>query len=451
VRAAYLDPPYNTRSAFEHYDDNLEHAQWLAMIYPRLVLLRDLLAEDGSIWVSIDDNEGHYLKVIMDEVFGRRNFIATFVWERDAGGRGDASVSVSHDFVLAYAKRRELWDASRNLLERTAVQSGRFRNPDNDPRGPWRQGDDGTAKSGTDKQRFPITLPSGRTVTPKQGRYWAFSQETFEKARAEGRAYFGKNGDRLPIIKRYADKVREGVAPRTWLTAADVGTNQSAKRDHLRKLLSNLTSFDTPKPEGLIARFIHIASNPGDLVLDSFLGSGTTAAVAHKMGRRWIGIEMGEHAVTHCKPRLDKVIAGEQGGISEAVGWSGGGGYRFYRLGEPVFDANGSIADDIRFPTLAAHVWFSETGTPYAGNGSSPLLGVHEGTAYALLYNGILGDRSVSGGNVLTSALLDRLRGDANGWSGPMVIYGEASRLGAARLKDEAVTFKQTPYDVRAR
>jgi adenine-specific DNA-methyltransferase len=421
------------------------------MIYPRLVLLRDLLAEDGSIWVSIDDNEGHYLKVIMDEVFGRRNFIATFVWERDAGGRGDASVSVSHDFVLAYAKRRELWDASRNLLERTAVQSGRFRNPDNDPRGPWRQGDDGTAKSGTDKQRFPITLPSGRTVTPKQGRYWAFSQETFEKARAEGRAYFGKNGDRLPIIKRYADKVREGVAPRTWLTAADVGTNQSAKRDHLRKLLSNLTSFDTPKPEGLIARFIHIASNPGDLVLDSFLGSGTTAAVAHKMGRRWIGIEMGEHAVTHCKPRLDKVIAGEQGGISEAVGWSGGGGYRFYRLGEPVFDANGSIADDIRFPTLAAHVWFSETGTPYAGNGSSPLLGVHEGTAYALLYNGILGDRSVSGGNVLTSALLDRLRGDANGWSGPMVIYGEASRLGAARLKDEAVTFKQTPYDVRAR
>jgi adenine-specific DNA-methyltransferase len=451
VRAAYLDPPYNTRSAFEHYDDNLEHAQWLAMIYPRLVLLRDLLAEDGSIWVSIDDNEGHYLKVIMDEVFGRRNFIATFVWERDAGGRGDASVSVSHDFVLAYAKRRELWDASRNLLERTAVQSGRFRNPDNDPRGPWRQGDDGTAKSGTDKQRFPITLPSGRTVTPKQGRYWAFSQETFEKARAEGRAYFGKNGDRLPIIKRYADKVREGVAPRTWLTAADVGTNQSAKRDHLRKLLSNLTSFDTPKPEGLIARFIHIASNPGDLVLDSVLGSGTTAAVAHKMGRRWIGIEMGEHAVTHCKPRLDKVIAGEQGGISEAVGWSGGGGYRFYRLGEPVFDANGSIADDIRFPTLAAHVWFSETGTPYAGNGSSPLLGVHEGTAYALLYNGILGDRSVSGGNVLTSALLDRLRGDANGWSGPMVIYGEASRLGAARLKDEAVTFKQTPYDVRAR
>lgn len=451
VKCIYIDPPYNTRSAFEHYDDNLEHSQWLAMIYPRLVLLRDLLAEDGSLWVSIDDNEGHYLKVAMDEVFGRRNFVATFVWERDAGGRGDASVSVSHDFVLAYAKRRELWDLSRNLLERTAVQSGRFRNPDNDPRGPWRQGDDGTAKSGTEKQRFPITLPSGRLVTPKQGRYWAFSQETFDQARREGRVYFGKNRDRLPIIKRYLDKVREGVAPRTWLPATDVGTNQSAKRDHLRKLLPNLTSFDTPKPEGLIARFIHVASNPGDLVLDSFLGSGTTAAVAHKMGRRWIGIEMGDHAVTHCKPRLDKVIEGEQGGVSEAVGWSGGGGYRFYRLGDAVFDADGRIAEGIRFPTLAAHIWFSETNTPYTGDGAKPVLGVHEGTAYALLYNGILGDRSVNGGNVLTVALLGRLRAEVDGWRGPMVIYGEASRLGAARLKDEGVTFKQTPYDVRAR
>ena len=327
VKCIYIDPPYNTRSAFEHYDDNLEHSQWLAMIWPRLVLLRELLAEDGSIWVSIDDNEGHYLKVIMDEVFGRKNFVATFVWERDAGGRGDASVSVSHDYIHCYARRRDVWDRTRNLLERTEVQAGRFKNPDNDPRGPWRQGDDGTAKSGTEKQRFPITLPSGRVVTPKEGRYWAFSQQTFEQARAEGRAYFGRKGDSLPLIKRYADKVREGVAPRTWLTASDVGTNQSAKRDHLKKLLANLTTFDTPKPETLLERFIHISSDPGDLVLDSFLGSGTTAAVAHKMGRRWIGIEMGDHALSHCVRRLRKVIDGEQGGISEAVGWQGGGGF----------------------------------------------------------------------------------------------------------------------------
>lgn len=490
VKCIYIDPPYNTRSAFEHYDDNLEHSQWLAMIWPRLELLRELLAEDGSIWVSIDDNEGHYLKVVMDEVFGRRNFVASFVWERDAGGRGDASVSVSHDFILAYARNRTIWDKARNLLERTEVQAGRFRNPDDDPRGPWRQGDDGTAKSGTEKQRFPIVLPSGRTVTPKQGRYWAFSRETFEKARAEGRTYFGRKGDSLPIIKRYASVVREGVAPRTWLTAGDVGTNQSAKRDHLRKLLPNLDSFDTPKPETLLERFIHIATNPGDLVLDSFLGSGTTAAVAHKMGRRWIGIEMGEHAVTHCAPRLNKVIEGEQGGISQAVGWQGGGGFSFYRLGEEVFDAEGRLKAGIAFATLAAHVWFSETGVALAtamltsargdrphpnpspngeglsgsdgpvpptlspegeGLGRSPFLGVHDGRGYVLLYNGVLGDKRPQGGNVLTNATLAIIREAAGDFGGPMTVYGEASRLSDARLRAEAITFKQTPYDVKAR
>ncbi|AWW74440.1 site-specific DNA-methyltransferase [Erythrobacter sp. KY5] len=451
VKCIYIDPPYNTRSAFEHYDDNLEHSRWLAMMWPRLEMLRELLAEDGSIWVSIDDNEGHYLKVIMDEVFGRENFVASFVWERDAGGRGDAAVSVSHDYIHCFALNREIWDKKRNLLPRTETQSGRFKNPDNDPRGPWRQGDDGTAKSGTEKQRFPITLPSGRVVRPKQGRYWAFSKETFEKARKEGRAYFGKDGNRLPLIKRYLDKVRDGVAPRTWLTADDVGTNQSAKRDHLRKLLPNLDSFDTPKPEGLMERFIHVATNPGDVVLDSFLGSGTTAAVAHKMGRRWIGVEMGDHAHTHCVPRLKKVIEGEQGGISEAVEWKGGGGFAFYRLGGEVFAPDGTIAPGIKFAPLAAHIWFAETGTPMDGHATTPFLGAHDGTGIALLYNGILGDKSVAGGNVLTRTTLGIIREAAGDFGGQLIVYGEASRIGPDALKREGITFKQTPYDVKAR
>lgn len=254
----------------------------------------------------------------------------------------------------------------------------------------------------------------------------------------------------MPVIKRYLTDVQQGIVPRTWWTAEEAGTNQSAKRDHLRKLLPEIEPFATPKPEQLLQRILHIASNPGDLVLDSFLGSGTTAAVAHKMGRRWIGIEMGDHAETHCKPRLDKVIAGEQGGVSEAVGWTGGGGYRYYRLGAPVFEADGHIADGIRFATLAAHIWFSETGTPFIGAADTPMLGVHDGMAYALLYNGILGDRSVSGGNVLTAALLERLRAES-GWDGPMTVYGEWSKLGAARLAEAQVAFKQTPYDVKAR
>ena len=188
-------------------------------------------------------------------------------------------------------------------------------------------------------------------------------------------------------------------------------------------------------------RILHINSNPGDLVLDSFLGSGTTAAVAHKMGRRWIGIEMGEHAATHCVPRLEKVIAGEQGGVSQAVGWTGGGGFRFVRLGAPMFTADGGIHPDVRFPTLAGFVWMQETGTAHAGPWDSPLLGVHEGRAIYLLYNGILKDRSIAGGNVLTGPVFDLLPK----FAGPKVIYAAANRMGG-RAAREGVTFKQTPY-----
>ena len=530
VKCIFIDPPYNTKSAFEHYyDDNLEHAQWLSMMLPRLQLLRELLREDGSIWVTIDDNEGHYLKVMMDEVFGRGNFIATIAWEKDKGGRGDADISTSHDMILAYATKRSRWSETRNLIERTAVQAGRFQNPDNDPRGPWRQGDDGTAKSGTEKQRYPIVLPSGRSVVPKQGRFWAFSLETFERARSEGRAYFGKNGDRLPIIKRYADVVREGVAPRTWWTAEEAGTNQSAKRDHLAKMFPDMDTFATPKPEELLQRILHISTNPNDVILDSFLGSGTTAAVAHKMGRRWIGIEMGEHAATHCLPRLQKVLDGEQGGISKAVSWQGGGGFRFMRLGEPVFDPQGRIHSAVRFATLAAFVWQQETGTafsPAQAKPGTPYLGTHyvfdsylsneyfdlppislvntplqpsagaaadeaavdlfsqppeaapaiatasaaslhvpeadtsiqassqQSTAYYLLYNGILGDKRPASGNVLTHAVLDallQLHASTPTPEAPLVVYGEACRLGEERLKRANVTFKHIPYDVKAR
>lgn len=450
VKCIYIDPPYNTRSAFEHYDDNLEHSQWLAMIYPRLVLLRDLLSEDGSIWLTIGDDEGHYLKVICDEIFGRKNFIASFVWEKDKGRRNDAVISSSHDTTLLYTANAKVWSKTRNLLPRSEDQDRRYKNPDEDHRGPWLQGDNGTAKSGSESLRYPITSPSGKVLLPPKGNFWRFSKETLALALQEGRVYFGKSGGSMPVIKRYLTDVQQGIVPRTWWPAEEAGTNQSAKRDHLRKLLPEIEPFATPKPEQLLSRILHIASNPGDLVIDSFLGSGTTAAVAHKMGRRWIGIEMGDHAETHCKPRLDKVIAGEQGGVSEAVGWTGGGGYRFYRLGAAVFDADGHIADGIAFATLAAHVWFSETGMPFTGTADTPVLGMHDGTAYALLYNGILGDRSVSGGNVLTAALLERLR-EASGWDGPMTVYGEWSKLGTARLADAGVTFKQTPYDVKAR
>lgn len=229
-----------------------------------------------------------------------------------------------------------------------------------------------------------------------------------------------------------------------------VGNTQEAKKE-IVAIFGAEEVFTTPKPERLIERVLHIATNQGDLVLDSFLGSGTTAAVAHKMGRRYISIELGEHAVTHCAPRLKKVIDGEQGGISETVNWKGGGGFRFYRLGEAVFDEEGRINPKVRFAALAAHVWFTETGRPLEGSPKKPFLGIHDGTAYGLLYNGVLGDKSVNGGNVLTTALLERLKREAKDHAGPWVIYGEATRLSAERLRALRVTFKQTPYDIRAR
>ena len=446
VKCIYIDPPYNTRSAFEHYDDNLEHSRWLAMIWPRLELLRELLAEDGSIWVSIDDNEGHYLKVVMDEVFGRRNFIDTVIWEKADSPRNSArQLSSDHDYILAYAKTED-WMPSR--LPRTDAANSIYRNQDDDPRGPWLPGDP-YANKPYSKGQYTIEGPTGRTFKPPEGRFWRVSEEKLRELDRGGRVWWGPNGSARPSIKRYLSEVSD-LVPRTLWKRDDVGSNRTSKNE-MRALFPDEASFGTPKPEAVIRRVLQIASEDGDLVLDSFLGSGTTAAVAHKMGRRWIGVEMGDHAVTHCVPRLRKVVEGEQGGISKAVGWQSGGGFAFYRLGAPVFGADGTISPAIAFSTLAAHVWFAETGMPLTGAAERPFLGSHEGQGVALLYNGILRDKRASGGNVLTRKTLAIIRAMADGFAGPLTVYGEASRLGPDALKVEGVTFKQTPYDVKAR
>lgn len=280
------------------------------------------------------------------------------------------------------------------------------------------------------------------------GRCWLYIENRIREEIAANNIWFGKDGNGVPRTKKFLSEITSGLTPETLWLAEEVGTNDFAKK-HLIELFRDTSLFDTPKPESLISRVLHIATNPGDLVLDSFLGSGTTAAVAHKMGRRYIGIEMGEHAKTHCLPRLEKVIAGEQGGISEAVGWKGGGGFRFHTLGEPVFDADGGIHPAVRFAALAAYLWHFETGEATRQTFDSPLLGVHDGTAYYLLYNGILGDRRPAGGNVLTANVLAHLD-LLFPHTGERVIYGETTRLGEARLREAGITFKQIPYDIKA-
>ena len=451
VKCIYIDPPYNTGAAFEHYDDNLEHTLWLSMIWPRLELLRELLAESGSIWISVDDNESHYIKVVMDEIFGRRNFIANFIWQKKYTRSNDATfVSDNHDHLICFAKN--VSEMAFNGLSRDEKQNKAYKNPDNDSRGPWKA-TPLHAKSGTEKIQYEYTFSNGVVWKPPLGTYHRFSRETLEELDRSGQLWFGKTGKSVPTRKSYLSEVKQTVVPVTLWLHEEVGSNHDAKNE-IRNIFKEIY-FDTPKPESLLRRVLEIATNHGDLVLDSFLGSGTTAAVAHKMGRRYIGVEMGEHAVTHCAPRLNKVIEGEQGGISKGVGWKGGGGFRFYRLGPPVFDENGQIQQDVRFPLLAAHVWFSETGQPWNGNGASPLLGLHDGRAYALLYNGILEDRRPGGGNVLTRAVLAAIQKEIAkqhpGFDGPLMIYGERSCLTQTTLDRKGIVFKQTPYDVKAR
>ena len=480
VKCIYIDPPYNTKSAVSiHYDDNLEHAQWLAIMYPRLVLLRELMAETGVIFIQIDDKEMAYLRVVCDEIFGRTQFLNCIaVKTSDPSGHKTVNPSPysQTEYLLMYAK-----DKKRYAYKQRYVESG--------------------YDTGYNQVILNFDAPYTEWETKNINEVVAESlghENTRAARKAMGRATFDA------LVASYALENREKVFQPTAISD-DAGRNIVEVRDTSKenrdtvyrvqredfddvyvlngrqiyfysskvrdidgelvpaKPLTNLWT-DIPwngisgeggvkfkngkKPERLLRRCIEISTEIGDLVLDSFLGSGTTSAVAHKMGRRWIGIEMGDHAKTHCVPRLTSVIEGEQSGVSQLVGWQGGGGFRFYQLGPKVFDDQGRINPEIKFEHLAAHIWFAETGTARSTRAmKSPLLGVHNGTAYYLLYNGILGDKTLSGGNMLTMKVL----GGLPKHDGPMVIYGEGTNMTSDRLRSLGIKFKKTPNDIRAR
>jgi adenine-specific DNA-methyltransferase len=336
IKCIYIDPPYNTGSAFTHYDDGIEHSLWLSLMRERLEILWRLLSGDGSMWVSIDDYEMPYLRVLLDEVCGRNCFVATNVWQKRYSRENREAIGDVHEYLLVYAKSVGRFKEIRNLVPITEEQAKIYKNPNNDPKGRWR-GIPMTAQGYRPNQMYPITTPSGIVHHPPEGRCWSTIESEFQKLKTAGRIWFGKDGNSQPNTIRYLTEV-EGMVPWTWWPSDEVGHTDEAKKE-IHGLFGKVDAFDTPKPERLIRRVLQIASNLGDWVLDSFGGSGTTGAVAHKMGRRWIVVELEETCHTHIIPRLQKVIDGaDPGGITEAVGWKGGGGFRYYKLAPSLLE-----------------------------------------------------------------------------------------------------------------
>ena len=475
VKCIYIDPPYNTGSAFEHYDDNLEHSRWLAMMWPRLELLRELLAEDGVLLISINDGEAHYLKVICDELFGRKSSQGSFVWHYEGNTDNQAQIINYHEYILIYCKGNLV--VQPGVVDPNTGDGSKLNNPEirntvvkNGPKNP--------AKSVSIPMGFPASFRDG-TVTPDPSAFPKWDKPLVVRDGCLVESAVATTGwSSRKILEQFISNgfqhVEDSKGQETRFEITHTGAIEYVKtrkqdKGHIVSVLRGFgttnknrvrleklgLSFSYPKPVDLIAYLVRIFTGDEDVVLDSFLGSGTTAHAVLEANRidghhrKFLAVEMSEkNASEISRKRIVAAIDGNSKAEFEATG----GGFRFYRLGPNVFDEDGRLQPDIRFPVLAAHVWFAETGTPLTASASpSPFLGAQEAVGYALLYNGILGDKTVNGGNVLTRKTLGIIRDAVGDFDGSLVVYGERTALSDATLKAERITFKQTPYDVRAR
>lgn len=473
VKCIYIDPPYNTGNEGWVYNDNVNdprirkwlgdvvgreaedlcrHDKWLCMMYPRLMLLRSFLRQDGVICVSIDDEEVANLKLLLDEIFGRGNFIANIVWQKRYVSNVTAKfLSDMHDHILVYGLNASAVQVS--LVPRTEEQAADYKNPDDDPRGPWRAQDLSASKPYTAGQ-FTIIGPTGIRFDPPPNRYWRMNKEQFDKWRAEDRIWFGKKGTARPMLKRFLSEAQQGLTPNTWWPYDFAGHNKEATLE-LKQIFQGNSPFDTPKPVRLLSRLLQVFADKDSLILDSFAGSGTTGHAALALNkedsgsRRFILVEIDEAiAARSTALRLRRVVEGYQAQVtltSTRTVPPLGGGFRYCRLGKPLFDADGHVKG-VSFVDLARYVFLLETGqpAPKRPRSDSPLIGVHEGRAVYLLYNGVLGDKRPDGGNVLTHAVA----ADLPPHDGPKVVYGEACRLGTTALKRYQIAFRQTPYSL---
>jgi adenine-specific DNA-methyltransferase len=486
IKCVYIDPPFNTEQAFDHYDDNLEHSIWLSLMYARFELLHKLISEDGTFFLHLDDNQISYATVICDEIFGRKNriFLSAFKQSSASGPKAiNPGVVTTASFIVCYAKNKSQWSPNRVFVSKGRDDRySKFITNIESPVESWEVVN--LREAFAEYSNVPMKELKKKYADKYEEKLHQFVLDNSTSVIRTARVADKDVGDSARIAlsqSRLTPNVffkaeRNNKPPQYFLNGEQVAFYSSKTKiiDGLKTTAQPLTNIwddllsnnlhkegdvkfkNGKKPEALIKRVLEISTKPGDIVIDSFLGSGSTAAASHKMNRRYIGIEIGEQAKTHCQPRLQRIVDGEQTGISKAVDWLGGGGFKFCQLGQTVFDEYGCLNPEIKFPSLAAHIWYLETKQPMAKKKRSAFIGLHNETAYYLLYNGILGDKRPDGGNVLTSKVLNGLPHieehlkAAKQSSRKIVIYGESSRLGEARLKQSNISFKQIPYDVGA-
>lgn len=461
IKCIYIDPPYNTGNEGWIYNDKVNspkikkwlgkvvggeaedlcrHDKWLCMMYPRLKLLRELLSEDGVIFVSIDDNEQANLKQLMDDIFGEGNFLATVVWQKKTSPQNDAKYfSDMHDFILVYAKKKKTKNTdngfSLNLLERTERHNANYKNIDNDPRGPWMRSDF-SVKTYSKDYDYVITLPSGKKVKPPRGRCWMTSKERYQELVKDRRIWFGKNNNCVPALKRFLSEVKQGITPVTVWFANEVGTNNEARRE-LKEIFPEVQlPFETPKPVSLIKRIIQLASNKDSLILDSFAGAGTTAHAALRLNkedggyRKFILVELEDIVAKGITAeRVKRAIQSENLEV----------GFEFCELDKPLFDAEGQIDEDCSFEQLAQYIFFTETQTNLEKKQvSGNFIGSFSGSEYYLIFK-------EKGVNVLDRAFLKKLKRDSN----KKVIYADKCLVDEEDLAKRNIVFKQIPYEVK--
>lgn len=474
VKCIYIDPPYNTGNEGWVYNDNVNspvmkewlgkvvgkeaedlsrHDKWLCMMFPRLSLLKKLLREDGVIFISIDDTELFSLKHIMDGIFGANNFRSCITWQRKYSVSNNfKGIATLVDYIVVYSKSEKF---QNNLLPRTAESIERYANPDNDPRGPWKAVDYLNQASPEKRPNlcYDIVNPNTGQIIKNTKKAWKYELDVHKSHISENRLWWGiKGNNSVPALKLFLSEVRQGMTPHNWWSYEDAGHTDEAAKE-LLEIFDGKAVFENPKPTRLIQRILQIASDKDSLVLDSFAGSGTTGHAILKQNaedggtRRFILFEMEEEVSrTITTERVRKIAQGYSNVKGKKVEGLGGG-FRYCRLSEPLFDEKGKIRKSVTFAELARHVYFTETGEPIPKERvpNIPLIGVHHGMGVYLLYNGILKDKTVNGGNVLTSKVLAELPEHG----GPKVVYGTACRLGTARLRREGIVFKQLPYKLR--